>query len=120
MLDYVIIMSQFGTIGTPRMHPCVSHPSCGQFNANDIILASAGPLHLAPANPKMNMNGASMKYSHSNIQNNAKSFEIARRSEMDDSNLHEIGNGNISGEEVTRVGSQSYVELSPGVWSYTG
>ena len=72
------------------------------------------------ANPKMNMNGVSMKYSHSNIQNNAKSFEIARRSEMDDSNLHEIGNGNTSGEEVTRVGSQSYVELSPGVWSYTG
>ena len=113
-------MSQFGTIGTPRMHPCVSHPSCGQFNATDIILASAGPLHLAPPNPKMNMNGASMQYSHSNIQNNAKSFEMARRSEMDASSLHEIGNGNISGEEVTRVGSQCYVELSPGVWSYTG
>ena len=119
MLDYAIIMSQFGTIGTPRMHPCVSHPSCGQFNATDIILASAGPLHLAPPNPKMNMNGASMKYSHSNIDKNTKSFEMARRNAMDDSNLHEIGNGNISGEEVSRVGSQSYVELSPGVWSYT-
>ena len=30
-------MSAFGCIGTPRMHPCVSHPSCGQYNATDVI-----------------------------------------------------------------------------------
>ena len=40
-------MSQFGTMGVPRMHPCVSHPSCSQYNAKDILLAiESKPKHL--------------------------------------------------------------------------
>ena len=108
-------MSQFGTIGTPRMHPCVSHPSCSQFNAKDIILSSDGI-----ARPRLNKPSNFDHYDPKDVQNNSPNgttaSDIELRLQVEKLQNGACRNEYIEGEERNR----KYVEVSPGVWSYVG
>lgn len=114
-------MSQFGTIGTPRMHPCFSHPSCSQFNATDIMLASAGIPRTSPTKP--------FKYEYYESINSLNNGENKnKRSNMEMNSMMEQTKKDIqrteclcqNGNHFEREGNRRYVEVSPGVWSYMG
>ena len=105
-------MSQFGTIGTPRMHPCMGHPSCSQFNANDIIRTSAA----RDMKIKNNNFSLQLEATHNMEEENNITIptSVTKTTVFDEgptgSNRHNKG---ISEEENRR-----YIEVSPGVWSY--
>ena len=103
-------MSQFGTIGTPRMHPCMAHPSCSQFNAHDIIRTSTGKdlifkkFLIGPETTANDEEG--------NTFGNPKS--ISKQTKLNDVPMRGICSTGGETEEENR----RYIEVSPGVWSY--
>ena len=97
------------------MHPCVSHPSCSQNNARDIILFSDGITRPHPNKPS-NYDHYNPKDAQNNVPNGITASDIEVRLKMDRSQNGECGNEYIEGEEKNR----KYVEVSPGVWSYVG
>ena len=109
-------MSQFGTIGAPRMHPCVSHPSCAMYNARDIILTSDGISRPHPNKPSTYNH---YEKSQDDLQNNhrygmaASDIELRLKFETLQNNKERLNEYN-EGDE----GNRKYVEVSPGVWSY--
>ena len=111
-------MSQFGTIGAPRMHPCVSHPSCAQYNAKDIILTSDG---ISRPHPNKPSNYNHYEETQNDLQKNQRlgrttsDIEMKLKLETLQNNKERL-NEYIDGEE----GGRKYVEVSPGVWSYVG
>ena len=141
-------MSQFGTIGAPRMHPCVSHPSCSQYNAKDILLAiETKPNHLQNRNtspqstPKSKVESkddvpinltrrktidisASYVSSESDISSDYQQVEFnsRRKSSLDYGDLQ----NNAKRKEIPLLSRKQrsdgdcgrYIEVSPGVWSY--
>ena len=115
-------MSQFGTIGTPRMHPCVSHPSCSQFNATDIILASEGIPRRTSLRKTSEFNCYGSINGQKGGQNDNKISSIDVNDVMEQTRKDTqktdclCQNGNHFAGEVNR----RYVEVSPGVWSYIG
>jgi len=111
-------MSQFGTIGAPRMHPCVSHPSCSQFNAKDIILTSDGIPRPRPNKPSnFNHFEEFQKGIQNDLRHGMTSFDIEQKLKMETLlNNKQRLNEYIDGDD----GNRKYVEVSPGVWSYTG
>lgn len=105
-------MSQFGTIGTPRMHPCMAHPSCSQFNANDIIRTSAA-IDMKFKNNNFSLNPEptlNMEEEH----NDTSPTSITKRAIFDVGPKR--GNGNNGG--IPEEENRRYIEVSPGVWSY--
>ena len=106
-------MSQFGTIGTPRMHPCVAHASCGQYNATDIMLTSAGLTRVARQKP--NLDSYELKCVPTDVCNNIKPSGIGTEDIiLEEAKMRTNRNETKFVEEVSR----RYVEVSPGVWSY--
>ena len=103
-------MSQFGTIGTPRMHPCMAHPSCSQFNAHDIIRTSTGK-DLTLKNILIGSETASND-EDGNMFAIPKS--ISKQTKLNDVTMRE--NGFTGG--TTEDENRRYIEVSPGVWSY--
>ena len=137
-------MSQFGTIGAPRMHPCVSHPSCSQYNANDILLAiESKPNQLqrrqftsksqvdskddVPINSiRRKTIDISESYlsSESDISSEYQRVELnsRRKSSLDygdlENNAKRKENDLFSRKQRSDGDCGRYVEVSPGVWSY--
>lgn len=136
-------MSQFGTIGTPRMHPCVSHPSCSQFNARDIMLASAGISRQFRNNP--NLIDFEANYKADEEANIIKRSGNVSGKMLEEVQITELQNGritnrnanknileyhdtynnkkfkenyNISPKQFAEEVNRRYVEVSPGVWTY--
>ena len=114
-------MSQFGTMHN-RMHPCVSHPSCEQFYAKDILLAmepKAGPFRLGI----IEASASSIRHTHlthlmseSNIGGEDNSLQdsiIGKK--IDQTQTAEYHSTQKHSVDYT---NREYVEVSPGVWSY--
>ena len=103
-------MSQFGTIGTPRMHPCMAHPSCSQFNAHDIIRTSTGK----DTNLKNILIGPDSAANDEEGNIFAIPKSVSKQTKLDHVPMRE--NGTTGG--VTEEENRRYIEVSPGVWSY--
>ena len=114
-------MSQFGTIGTPRMHPCVSHPSCSQFNATDIILASEGIPRTSQRNTsKFDYYGSMDSRKDGQNDNKLSSIEMNGMMEQTKTDIQGKECHFQNGNHFAGEGNRRYVEVSPGVWSYMG
>ena len=105
-------MSQFGTIGTPRFHPCMAHPSCSQFNANDIIHRSAREeaqlkqVSFLPEPQKLdNIETDDLLSPPKSIKQQMRLAEEPMRSDS-------------LARAVADEENRRYIEVSPGVWSY--
>ena len=105
-------MSQFGTIGTPRFHPCMAHPSCSQFNANDIIRRSTREdaqfkqVSFLPEPKKSEI------IARDDLLSAPKS--IRQQIKLAEEPMISDSFGGAVGDEENR----RYIEVSPGVWSY--
>ena len=113
-------MSQFGTIGTPRMHPCVSHPSCSQFNATDIMLASDGitPRTSSRQTPKFDYYGSINSRNDGQNDNKVSNIEINGVMEQTKKDIQRTDCLCQNGNPFAGEGNRRYVEVSPGVRSY--
>ena len=103
-------MSQFGTIGTPRMHPCMAHPSCSQFNAHDIIRISTGK----------DTNHKNILIEQESAANDEEGniFAIPKSVSMQTTFNNALMRENSTTGGVTEEENRRYIEVSPGVWSY--
>ena len=107
-------MSQFGTIGVPRLHPCTAHPSCSQFNSNDIIRTSTGKsLQYLQIPFSMDI--------ESKYKNNEDSFNVLssinQKETILEADSETVSATDYNFQNVEEL-HQRYVEVSPGVWSY--
>ena len=103
-------MSQFGTIGVPRLHPCTAHPSCSQFNSNDIIRTSTGKsLQYLQIPFSMDI--------ESKYKNNEDSFNVLSSINQKETDAETVLATDYNSQNVEEL-HRRYVEVSPGVWSY--
>ena len=106
-------MSQFGTIGTPRFHPCMAHPSCSQFNANDIIRRSTREDAQFKQVSFLDEPQKSENMEREDLLSAPKSITLQMKLTEEAMTSDSFG-GTLADEENRR-----YIEVSPGVWSYT-